>query len=322
MASKPRWQIFNPRERIIVHVWNKFARDLRMLGIDGRTGEVHLHRVRWVQNTEAVFGRLFAIEVRTTAIMGNHVHLVLENRPDIVPKWSDREVVKRWLTITKLKICGGTLEAVPTEKRMQQELAKGRKHIKRLRKRLANISWYMGAVSECISRQINREEDRKGTCWQGRFQCRVAKTDDDVRIMMMYVDLNPLRANICDRVEESDRSGAGMRLQALLARRNGRPFPKRDVRSAEWLAALYLDEKRPIDDPMYMSSQSGMRVSDRGIFWFSDEEYYCLLDLAARQVREGKSGVTPPEVLPIIERLGMSALELTHRIDRYSETIG
>ena len=30
------------------------------------------------------------------AIMSNHIHLVVRNRPDIAGQWSDEEVARRW----------------------------------------------------------------------------------------------------------------------------------------------------------------------------------------------------------------------------------
>jgi hypothetical protein len=37
-----------------------------------------------------------AIDVLDYAILGNHLHVVLRNRPDIVSTWSDAEVARRW----------------------------------------------------------------------------------------------------------------------------------------------------------------------------------------------------------------------------------
>jgi hypothetical protein len=39
---------------------------------------------------------LFGIDVCSYAIMSNHLHLVLRNRPDSVELWSDAEVALRW----------------------------------------------------------------------------------------------------------------------------------------------------------------------------------------------------------------------------------
>jgi hypothetical protein len=42
---------------------------------------------------------LFGVEVCEYAVMSNHLHLVLRNRPDLVRGWSDAEVALRWRKI-------------------------------------------------------------------------------------------------------------------------------------------------------------------------------------------------------------------------------
>ena len=41
---------------------------------------------------------LFGVEVAAFAVMSNHVHVILRNRPDVVALWTDQEVARRWLT--------------------------------------------------------------------------------------------------------------------------------------------------------------------------------------------------------------------------------
>ncbi len=51
---------------------------------------------------QEVLAALFGIEVGFHAELVNHIHLILRIRPDVVATWSDKEVVRRWLTIAKL----------------------------------------------------------------------------------------------------------------------------------------------------------------------------------------------------------------------------
>ncbi|MGA2263806.1 MAG: hypothetical protein ABSH28_20520 [Acidobacteriota bacterium] len=39
---------------------------------------------------------IFAIEVCAYAVMENHYHTILRTHPDVVARWSDREVATRW----------------------------------------------------------------------------------------------------------------------------------------------------------------------------------------------------------------------------------
>jgi len=266
---------------------------------------------------QAILAGQFAIEVTSFAVMGNHIHQLMTNRPDVAQTWSKEEVVRRWLRISKLKISGGDLAMEPSEAQVKTELAKGGKRIRRLRRRLSDFSWYMGALCENISRRINREEGRGGTCWEGRYKCRVAQSDEEALTMSLYVDLNPLRSGIVDRIEGCTLSSIGLRLQAEEARRRGIAFAIENFRSGAWLGALYLDERRPVDDPMYFRSATGQRASDRGLFWFPDSDYYRVVDALARERHPDKRGVTPAELAPVLERLGWTMEELLSAVDSY-----
>jgi len=39
------------------------------------------------------------VEIATFAVMSNHFHVILRNRPDVVAHWSDQEVARQWLAI-------------------------------------------------------------------------------------------------------------------------------------------------------------------------------------------------------------------------------
>ena len=39
------------------------------------------------------------IDVLTYAILSNHLHLILRNRPDVIAAWSDKEAAIRWLRV-------------------------------------------------------------------------------------------------------------------------------------------------------------------------------------------------------------------------------
>ena len=42
---------------------------------------------------------VFAVDVLTYAILSNHMHQILRNRPDVVKTWSDEQVAIRWLKV-------------------------------------------------------------------------------------------------------------------------------------------------------------------------------------------------------------------------------
>ena len=66
-----------------------------LCGIDPLTGKDYEYRRQWIRETEQAFVALFAVEVGFRVEMGNHLHMVIRNRPDLVATWSDEEVVRR-----------------------------------------------------------------------------------------------------------------------------------------------------------------------------------------------------------------------------------
>ena len=95
-------------------------------------------------------------------------------------KWSDEEVVRRWLIITKIKR-NGTLDVdPPTDEEIQAELAKDKDRAQRLRLRLSHVSWFMGTLCEHVSRRINLEEGVTGTCWVGRYDGKLLANEASI----------------------------------------------------------------------------------------------------------------------------------------------
>ncbi len=45
----------------------------------------------------------FGLDVMAYAILSNHIHLVLRNRPDAVARWSDLEVARRWYRLCPVR---------------------------------------------------------------------------------------------------------------------------------------------------------------------------------------------------------------------------
>ena len=102
MAAGPRSDVVEAGVVAVYHCWSCCVRQAFLLGKNKATGVDYDHRRGWLLAMQRQLARLFAIEIGFHAEMENHMHLVLRTRPDIVETWSDEDVVRRWLTVTKL----------------------------------------------------------------------------------------------------------------------------------------------------------------------------------------------------------------------------
>ena len=61
------------------------------------------------------------------------------------------------------------------------------KAVARCRRRLSDVSWFMGLLEEYISRRSNREDGRRGHFWESRFECQDLADEGAILICGMYV---------------------------------------------------------------------------------------------------------------------------------------
>ena len=57
------------------------------------------HRKQWLLDRIEAMAQAFAVEVLAVAVMSNHLHLVVKNRPDRTSDWQPEEVAERWATV-------------------------------------------------------------------------------------------------------------------------------------------------------------------------------------------------------------------------------
>jgi REP element-mobilizing transposase RayT len=276
---------------------------------------------------------VFGVDILTYAILSNHMHLVVRTRPDVVRAWTDDEVALRWLRIFPGKRFDEQL-AEPTTLDVRA-LAGDMERIAVLRTRLSDPSWFMRALSEPIARLANRQDECTGSFWEGRFKAQTITDEAGLLACSMYVDLNPIRAAMSESPEQALHTSAYDRIAALqgktilsaaaelvamepeekgkiirtstqevLRKRKAEMKKKRgsSILRDAWLSPLTLDER---GKPGPQVSKSNVRASDKGFLSIKLEGYLQLLDWTGRQRSGGKASV-PPELLPILDRLGIA----------------
>ena len=96
MPRRRRSEVIREDEVGVYHVWVRCVRRAWLCGLDPLTGSDYEHRKGWIESRLAELARIFAIDACVYAVLSNHYHLLLRNRPDLGLKWSDEEVARRW----------------------------------------------------------------------------------------------------------------------------------------------------------------------------------------------------------------------------------
>lgn len=325
MARLSRAEVIDPNDVTIVHVINRTVRRCFLLGNDDASGRNFDHRRIWIEELLQQFAACFGIDLLTFSLLSNHYHLILRTRPDLVAKWNDTEVARRWLTICPSGR-GKNKKSKPTEAELSSFCNCPQK-IAEARERLSSVSWWMRLLNQRVAQRANREDGEHGRFWQDRFRAIRLIDEESLLACAVYVELNPIRAAMAEKIEDSDFTSIQRRIEAEKqsaeespdsgptladdsadASADGastRPTPtltpgeRRDA----FLAKLTLEES----DVGVGSgvSATGKRCSDKGFLQMDLPTYLELLDWTARQIVPGKAGCTPQETPPVLKRLGL-----------------
>ncbi len=327
MPGGTRAEVFDPDEVGVYHCWNRCVRRARLCGIDSYSGKNYNYRRRWIKKRLKLLCKFFAIEVGFYALMSNHWHLVLRNRPDIVETWSDEEVIRRCLIINQMakRIEGDCKE--PSKAEIQIAL-NDPEMIAEYRRRLSHISHFVASISEYLSRRINKDDQLSGTLWEGRYSCRRIEDEAGLLATAIYVDLNQIRTGEASLPEESNFTSIGDRINAFqtqLAICNydceAASQPRDEKRRDNWLAELTLDDDPENQSSNEMKSVTGDRASDKGLLSIPLANYIELLEETGRQVVAGKAAI-PMNISPILERLKIRPEHWIESISEFQKLFG
>ena len=303
MARTPRKDILAAEEVGLFHCTQRCVRRAWLCGEDPYSGKNYDHRKVLIRERLEELASIMAIDVCSYSVMVNHIHVILRNRPDIVKTWSDEEVARRWWRLFPKRRNKDRSPAEPDQHELGMLLA-DKKALQERRERLSSISWFMRCLAEVIARKANVEDQTTGRFWQGRFKCQPLLDDAAILACSAYVDLNAVRASVCQTPEESEFTSACDRIHSRLARQGKKP--KKRYRFAitprdNWLAPLELKGEAGPD-----VCATGKRASNKGFLTMKLEDYLNLLDWTGRQVAQGKRGKIPAEFAPLLERVGLS----------------
>lgn len=333
-----RTEQFSADEVGVVFVTQRCVRRAWLAGLDPVSGRDYSFRKEWIRRRLEALASVFAVDVLTYAILSNHMHQILRNRPDVAAQWSDEEVAIRWLKVFPGRRIEEQL-AEPTDIDVKQ-LCADKERLKKIRLRLSDVSWFMKALAEPIARIANKQEEVTGRFWEGRFKAQRITDEAGLLACSVYVDLNPVRARIADSPDTSEYTSIYDRLKATRgsridsaafdlcdlcvadaaesgkqnqetpvaklkqerasAKRN--PTGRRVARDG-WLAPLTLETSA--HDPR--SHKDGLRCSDRGFLNMSLKDYAGLLRWTS--VREALGGGREPIPKSLAALLSSTGIE-------------
>ncbi len=179
MGRPLRIRFYEPNT--IIHVMSKTAGGAFLLESD-------VVKMRFLIILKGLLGA-FSFKLVGFTIMDNHFHLLLE--AEDINDLRDEEVLER-------------VGEAGIYKRLFLL-----KDVLSLRRRLSDLSEFMKNLKERFSKWFNREFDRYGYFWGGRYKSVVVEGGDAFRICKGYIEMNPVNAGIVGSPEEYKFSSCG-----------------------------------------------------------------------------------------------------------------
>ncbi len=352
MPRPMRNEQFTADEVCIVHAVQRCVRRACLAGVDKTSGKDYSFRRESIRRRMEALASVFAMDVLSYAIMSNHLHIILRNRPDVVAQWTDKEAALRWLRVFPGRRLDEQL-AEPTENDVRA-LSGDVERMKTVRSRLSDISWFMRALSEPIARLANRQDECTGCFWEGRFKAQRIVDETGLLACAMYVDLNPVRAAVAELPDHAKHTSAYDRIRgergeeipsaafdlvAISTEEAGRkirttkvedlkkeriekrrnPTGKRVLRDG-WLSPLTLGGRKLSQDPEL--HKSGLRASDKGFLNLSWSDYVELLRWTARQKIKEEVTKAPDRLVKVLSTIGMDASMWRELVWNYKKYFG
>jgi hypothetical protein len=146
----------------------------------------------------------------------------------------------------------------------------------------------MRELNEPIARRANKEDECTGHFWEGRFKSQALLDEHALAACMVYVDLNPIRANLAKTPETSKHTSIKLRLESL----------KNQCQPSALMPF--------VGYPQHSSPQQPTPQDDKphGLT-FDLQEYIQLVELSGRQLISDKRGKIDTSNSPILTRLGL-----------------
>ncbi len=291
------------------HCISRCVRRAYLCGVDPLSHRDYEHRKVWLSKRIRYLASIFNIDVCGYAIMENHLHVILRNRPDLSRTSSDEDIAMRWWRLFPKRRTLDHQPEEPTEEELDAILSSPER-IDELRTRLSSISWFMRCLKENIAKRANAEDECTGRFWEGRFKSIALLDQAAILTCAAYVDLNPIRAGIADKPETSDFTSAQDR---IVTRQAEKILEQSDIADRTRIAKEIEDGLNRAKWLCPLQDQGNRR----GFLNMTLDDYLSLLDWTGRQVVADKKGVIPSDLAPILTRLDIDAEQWLHSCQHF-----
>jgi len=346
MARKLRRNEIDLTETCVYHVVSRCVRAIHLLGGEDQDNSRKELCMLYLQ----LLAENTAVEVAGFSLMDNHLHLLLRVDVERGEGWTDKEVASRWLKLHPER--NGYFQPIEPTAYQINEFVEKDGWIEATREKLCSISQFMKELKQRIAQTANRVDRVTGAFWEGRYKIKPVLDEAQLLTTLAYIDLNPFAADACKTPEEGRYTSLQGRLdrdkplpmkafpcayesrgsKEDLATSAGRkpmgqkksPSPNyrqqlervTQVRgsSSTWLLPM---------DAEYRSKRSSSKSASVGRSRKNKPQpvlpgltlgtYLKLVDYVARLMRHGKKRLAK-EVKPILERLSLTADDMTERI--------
>lgn len=213
LARKQRRRILLYKNTAVYHVVSKTAYH------DFRFSEEHKRAFRGMLQRQAIF---CGVEVLAFCILDNHFHLLVRIPYRETPL-TDAELIERYEALyagKPLPESALSIEDVITILKTGGTQAKALR--KQLQARMMNLSVFVKELKQRFSIWYNNHFDNVGTVWCEPFKSvLVEDTPNVLKWIAAYIDLNPVRAGICENAQDYPFSSIGEAFAGKLPTRRG-----------------------------------------------------------------------------------------------------